>query len=178
MDPLAADLSDHLLPKLPQANPLERELWVRLDHAGHVADRGVGVEAEEQVRRGEVEQVERVRLNELPHVHQLANQPGWPGQLLAHDRVTRLGRGQVVADRADPADPLCDLGHLEEHAPLAELLEAPELVDVHPGLGDLARVIEMDRHLGVALDARDRFDGDGACHPLPSRDGARGGDGR
>ena len=81
----------------------------------------------------------RVRLEDLPVVHQPAHLLGRRRQLLAaDDAVHRLGRGQVVADRADAAQPLHQDRHLPERAALDEALEAAELDDVQPGLHDLA----------------------------------------
>jgi len=64
-----------------------------------------------------------------------------------------------MADRADAADALGDLGHFEVGAAFAELFQAAELVHVQEGLLDLAPVVEVDRDAGVALDAGDGFNG-------------------
>ena len=50
-----------------------------------------------------------------------------------------LGRGQVVADRADAAQPLDEDRDLPVGMALDEALEAAELDDVEARLGDLAR---------------------------------------
>ena len=77
--------------------------------------RDLALEAEQEVGRGEMEEVQRVRLDDLPVVQQ-------PAQLLrrrrqgpeARDEVHRLGRGEQMADRADAAQPL----HGDRHFPV------------------------------------------------------------
>ncbi len=86
------------------------------------------------------------------------------GMLTARICVARLGRGQEVADRADPADAGGDPGHLVERAALAEPLEAAELGDVELGVGHLSGVVEIDGDLGVAFDARDGVDDNPLSH--------------
>ena len=65
----------------------------------------------------------------------------------------------MVADGADAADALGDLGHLKIGTTFAEFLQPPEFVHVEEGLFHLALFIQMDRDPPVAFDARDRFDG-------------------
>ena len=76
------------------------------------------------------------------------------------DRIAGLGRGDQVADRADPADARHERRHLRERAALAELLEAAELGDVEIRLFHAALLVEVDRDLGVPLDAGDGVDDD------------------
>ena len=84
------------------------------------------------------------------------------------DLVAGLGRGDQVADRADAADPRRDPGHLPERPPDAEPLEAAELGDVEPCVGDLPVIVELDRDLGVAFDPGHGVDDDALCHePSP-----------
>ena len=130
-------------------------------HADDVAHGRVGVEAEQQVRRAQVEEVQGVRLEHLPVVHQPAHLLGRRRQLVAaDDEVHRLGRGQVVAHRADAAQPLHQDRHLPEGAALDEALEAAELDDVQAGLLHLALLVEQDGDLAVSLDAGHRLDDD------------------
>ena len=86
-----------------------------------------------------------------------------PRRPRADDDVHGLGRGQVVADRADAAEPLDEDRGLPVGPALDEALEAAELDDVEAGLGHLAGVVELDGDLAVALDPGDRFDGDLSC---------------
>ena len=85
--------------------------------------------------RDQVEEVQRVRLEHLAVVHEPAHLLGRGRELLAaDDPVHRLGGGEVVADRADAAEPLDEHGHFPEGPALDEPLEAAELDDVQPRL--------------------------------------------
>ena len=96
---------------------------------------GRRLEAEQQVGRGEVEEMQHMALHHLPVMHQ-------PPHLLrrgrqhvdADDLVHRLGAGQMVADRADAAQPLHDHRHFPQKPPADEALEAAELDDMQPRL--------------------------------------------
>jgi hypothetical protein len=114
-----------------------------------------------------------VRLNELPIVQDPAQEHRGVGDGHRKKRVARLGRGQHVADRADPADPGGDGRHLAERPALAELLEAAKLRDMEAGAGDGAVRAQMQRDLGVAFDACDGFDDDPFEHQITRNAGAR-----
>ena len=102
------------------------------------------------------EEVQGVRLEELPVVHEPAHLLGRGGELLTADEpVDRLGGAEVVAHGADAAEPLDGHGHLPEHTALDEPLEAPELDDVEPGLGNIIVFVEQQRHLPVPFDTGD-----------------------
>jgi hypothetical protein len=161
--PLARGDADHLLAELAQHHALARGLGVGHGHTHDVALRDVGTEAEQQVGRGQVEEVQRVALHDLAVMHQAADAVGRFGHRPAADHaVQRFGRGQVVRDRADAAQAL----HHHRHFPVGpaddELLEAAELDDVQPHLLQALLVVEQQRDLAVAFDARDRVDHDAA----------------
>ena len=121
-------------PNLRSSTPLLGDLRVVLDHADDVAP-GDRVEAEQQVRRGQVEEVQGMGLQGLPVVHQAAHLLGAGGDRRgADDAVARLGRRQVVAHRADAAQALHQHRHFPVGPALDELLEAAELDDVQPRL--------------------------------------------
>ncbi len=102
-----------------------------------------------------------VRLEDLPVVHQSPHLQGRRRQLLAaDDAIGRLRRGQVVAHRADAAQPLHEDRHLPEGPPLNEPLETSKLHDVEAGLDDLVRLVEENRDLSVPFDAGHRLDHD------------------
>ncbi len=169
MDLLAGRGQDDLLPELAQQDGPGGQLAVVGDDPDDVADGRVGIGAEEQVGRGQVEEVQGVRLEHLAVVHQPAHLFGRRGEALgrdAGDGVHGLGRGQVVADRADAAEALHEHGRLPVGAALDEALEAAELDDVQPGLGHRVAVVQVDGDLAVALNAGDGFDGDLACHDV------------
>ena len=127
--------------------------------------RHLGTEAEQQVGRGQVEEMQRVRLQDLAVVHQPAQFLGGRRQPRCHradDLVQRLGRGQVMRHRADAAQALHHHRHFPIRPALDEFFEAAEFDDVQAHLMHLVVLVEQDRDLAVAFDARDRVDGDAA----------------
>ena len=158
---LAGDMRDDLLPELARHHALHREIRKRRGDADDVALGDLALEAEQQVGRGEMEEMQRMRLHDLPVMEQTAQLLGRRGQgAEAGDEVHRLGRRQQVADRADAAQPLHGDRHLPVRPALDEDLEAAELDDMEPDLVDPVLLVEQDRHLSVALDARDGLDRD------------------
>ena len=80
--------------------------------------------------------------------------------------VQRLGGRHVVRRGADPADAAGDLRHVLGRPADAEHLEAAQLGDLQVGALHVALLVEEDVDLAVALEARDRIDGDAL--PLPT----------
>jgi hypothetical protein len=163
MHPLAGGDADHLLAELAQQHALPGDLRVGAGDADDVALLHRRFEAEQQVGRRQVEEVQRVGLEDLPVVHQPPDLLGGGGDGQGADhRVEGLGGGQVVAHRADAAQALHHHRHFPVGAALDEFLEAAELDDVQPRLAHVAGLVEQQRDLAVALDARDGVDGDPA----------------
>jgi hypothetical protein len=160
MDALAGGHADDLLAEFPEQHALARQLRVLGGEADDVAAGRLGVEAEQQVGRGEVEEMQRVGLQHLAVVHQPADLLGGRRQLGADHLVEGLAGGEVVADRADAAQPLHHHRHFPVGPALDELLEAAELDDVQPRLLDDAVLVQQQRHLAVALDPGERLDDD------------------
>ena len=160
VDPLAAETFDDLLAEAAQGDAVASELRVVGGDAEEVAPGRVGVEAEQQVGRREVEEAEGVGLHDLGQVHDPAQLQGSLRRRDGEDLVARLGRRHEVAHRADSADPRHQRRHLAQRPALADALEAAELRDVEVGVGDRAGLVELDGDLGVALDAGDRVDDD------------------
>ena len=169
MDALAGQALDHLLPEPAQRDAVLGKLRMVLDHADDVAPCRIGVEAEQQVGRREMEEAQRVGLDDLAAMHDLAQLRRGRRNAHAHDGFARLGRGEQVADRADAADARGDRRHFVERPALAEFLEPAKLGDVELRVGDVAVVVEMDGDLRVTLDAGDRVDDDGLHELLLSR---------
>ena len=55
-------------PYLRSATALRASSRIRLDHPDDVADRGIGVKAQQQVGRGQVEEMHGMGLDDLAHV--------------------------------------------------------------------------------------------------------------
>ena len=164
MDLLAAERFDDALADLAQPDAVLRQLGILTHDAEDVARDRVGVPAQQQIGRGQMEEGQRMRLGELRQIHD-------PPQLLAGRRdghreqmVAGLIGRQQMADRADAAGARGERRHLAIGAALAEFLEATELGEMEARILDLAPVAELQRDAGVALDAGDWFDGDGAAH--------------
>ena len=130
MDALAGQSLDHLLAEPAQRDAVPGELRMILDHADQVAPRRIGVEAEQQVGRRQMEEAQRVGLDDLPAMHDFAQLRRRWRDAHAHDGFARLGRGEQMADRADAADARGDRRHLIERPSLAELFEPAKLGDV------------------------------------------------
>ena len=161
VDALADDVADDLLAPLARHHAALGEIGEGRCDADDVALADFAVEAEQQVGRGEIEEMQRVRLDELPVVKQPTQLLGGRSQrAVAGDEVHRLGGGEVVADRADAAQAL----HRDRHLPIRpafdEDLEATKLDDMEADLMDAILFVEQDRHLAVPFDAGHRFDGD------------------
>ena len=164
MNAAFAKFGDDFLAEFPQGDRFDGEFRVSLVEADNVADGWIGVEPQNQIGPGQFEEVHRMRLDRLAHVHQFAQQTRGPRRFDAEDFVACLGRGEMVADRADAADSFGDQRHLVKHPAFTEFLEAAEFVDVKPRLRNVARVVKVDGDFRVTFDAGHRFDGDGVRH--------------
>jgi hypothetical protein len=76
--------------------------------------------------------------------------------------VASLRRSNEMADRTDAADARHQRRHLVKRAPFAQFLEAAKLRHVKAGFLDPAVLIQLERNLGMAFDARNRIDDDAA----------------
>ena len=77
---LADDVADDLLPELARQHALLGEIGEGGGDADDVALGDLALEAEQQVGRGEMEEVQRVRLHDLPVMQQAAQLLGGRGQ--------------------------------------------------------------------------------------------------
>ena len=161
MDAPAACRGDHLLSELADEDRPFADLREGFDDPDDVAPGDRSLETQEQIRRRQMEKVERVRLQHLAVVHQAPHLVGRGRHLVhARDDIHRLGGAQMMADRADAAETLDDDGDFPIHPALDEALAPPELDDVKARLFDFAGFIEPDGHLAMALHPRDRIDDD------------------
>ncbi len=160
MNFFAAEHLDDLLAELAQADAGAGQLRVRRDQAENIALRRGRVPAEQKIRRAQMEEAQRVRLDDLAEVHQAAQFVGGGRNVDGHERVAGLGRGEHVAHRTDAADALRDAGHLGVGPAFAEFLEAAKLDDVEFRVGNIPGVVHENADLGVPLDAGHRIDDD------------------
>ena len=109
---------------------------------------------------------QRMRLGDLRQIHQPPKLFGGGWDLHRQDLVAGGGRRQQMAHRADAADARRDARHLGERPALAEFLKAPVLRHVEAGRVHGAAVIQVDRDLGVPLNAGHRIDRDRAAGGL------------
>ena len=159
MHPLAGRNTDHFLPELAQQHAALGGFRMCHGDADDVALGDIAVEAEQQVRRTEVEEVQCMRLQHLAVMHQPAQLFGGRRQLLgADDDIERLGSRQMVRHRADAAQALDHDRHFPVRPPLDEFLEATKFDDVQAHLMDLVLVVEQDGDLAMAFDAGYRVD--------------------
>ena len=160
---LADDVADDFLAPLARHHAALGEIREGRRDADDVALADLAVETEQQIGRSEMEEVQRVRLHDLPIMQQAAQLLGGRGQrAVAGDQVHRLAGGDVMADRADAAQALHDDRHFPERPPFDEDFEAAELDDMEADLMDPVLLVEQDRDLAVPFDAGHRFDRDPA----------------
>ena len=152
MDALAAQDFDNALPELPQPDAAAREVRLHLQQAEDVALGRVRIEAQQQIGRGQMEEAQGMRLQDLPVVHQAAQQRRHRRDLDAEQGVAGLGARQHVAHGADAADARHQRRHLVERPAFADLLEAPKLHHVELRRIHLPAVVQVDGDLGVAFD--------------------------
>ena len=144
MDTLLRQPLDDLQTEFPQLDAQARQLGMLLDDADHVALGGIGVHAEQQIGRREIEETERMRLHELRAVQQLPQLNGSRRNPHCQNAVAGFGGCQQVAHRANTAYPRGDAGHFVEGAPLGKLFESTRLGDVELRAGNTALIIQMD----------------------------------
>ena len=159
---LAGCSADQFLAELAQQHALARDLGMRLRHANDVAPVQVRVKTEQQIGRSQIEKMQGVRLHDLSVMHQAADLLRRYRDRRAEHAVKRLGRCQLVRDRADAAQALHHHRHFPIGSALDEFLEATELDDVQPRLLHAVVFVQQQGDLAMALDARDRVDRDTA----------------
>jgi hypothetical protein len=164
MDALGAQQLNDVLAEAAQADAGAAQVGPGGGHAEDVALGGVGLHAQQQIGRREMEEAQRVRLHHLGQVQHAPQLRGGMRNAHRHDGFAGLGRGEQVRDRADAADARHQAGHLVERPALGELLKAAHLGDVEVRVLHLALVVELDGDLAVAFEARNGIDGDGLAH--------------
>ncbi len=110
MNTFSAEPFNDLLPITAQVDRLQRQFRVRLDDPEYVPDSGICVETEKQVGRRKMEKMQCMRLHHLSHVYQFAKQLCGSRYFDALYLIAGLGGSQMVADRANTAYTLGNLG--------------------------------------------------------------------
>ena len=160
MHPLAGGYPDDLLTVFAQPYPLTGDVGKIGHHPADVAAGDLGIELEQEIRRSQMEEMHRVRLQGLAVVHQPTNFLGGRGDLVRpHQLIHCFGRRQVMADRANPAQPLHHHGQFPVRPALDEFLETAKLDDVQPRLADVMIPIRQQRNLAMPFDPAQRVNG-------------------
>ncbi len=111
-----------------------------------------------------MEETQRMGLDDLGQVHDAA-QLGRRGRNLDREqRVASFRRSDQMAHRANAAGASGQRRHFAEGAAFAEFFESAELGDVELRVLHFTIVVEMDRDLGMPLDAGDGVDENGFRH--------------
>src|SRR5271165_2385723 len=154
------------------------DLWKTAQYREDVAFLGWRIEAEQEVRRCQMEDVQGVRLQDLAVMHEPSYLVGGGRDLVDSDHgVHGLRRRKMMAHRADAAEPLNNNRDLPEHAAADEPFEPAELDDVEARFIHHAGLVQANGDLAVAFDAGDRIDHDlaqsraclNAVHDAPPR---------
>ena len=157
----AAGGGDHLLPVFANEDRPFTDFGKFLQNPDDVSLRHRCRESEQQVGRGEMKKIHRVRLQHLGIMHQAPHLLRRRRDAVhAGDHVHHLAGAEMMTDRTDAAQALDDDRNLPVHASADEPFEAAELHDMEARLLDLAGRVEPDGHLAVAFDAGDRIDDD------------------
>ena len=145
MDRPAADRPQEVVPG-------RLDLQAALDDLAVVARHRPGRLEAEEVRGVQEEDMQGVRLDPLPAVHEPPQHPDPLVDLDLERVLHRVEGARHVGDRTDAADPRGDVGRLGEGAATQEgLEEARRLVDLQLDVLDLA-VADADLHRTLALD--------------------------
>jgi len=109
-----------------------------------------------------------MRLHNLTHMHQFAQQFSRAGRRAAHHRVASFSRRQVMAHRADAADARGNVGHFKDHAAFAEFFKTAEFVHMQVRVIHRAIIVHADGDLGVPFNPGDGLNRNFLCyHFLP-----------
>ena len=153
MNPLSAQCFQHPLAKLPQLDAVTRHGRMLAHDSQNVALFRIGVHAQQKVRRGKVEEAERVGLNDLRQVHDAAQHFRRLRNTHGHDVIAGLARSQQVAGRADAADARHQCRHLGEWASFAKFFKATHLGHMEACLLHLSLLIQLQCDPGMAFNA-------------------------
>jgi len=117
VDLLPAQVGDDLLAELAEADAGAGQFRLGGNQPKMLRTAGSLSKPRMEIGRAEVEEAQRMRLDDLPRFINRRNLSAAGGMLDRQDLVRRLGGRQEVADRADPADARRDARHLVQRAP-------------------------------------------------------------
>jgi len=158
MDLLSGGRLDHLLPVFPEQDALGSQFRILGCYRKNVPLGDIGAESEKQVRRGEMEKMKGVGLEELAVMHQSTHFfSGWGKILPPYDSVHGLGGSQMMADRADSTKPLYRYRGFPIGPTLDKTFESAKFDNMEAGLLDLVFLIKQDSNLPMAFHPGDRF---------------------
>ncbi len=179
MNALCAEQFDDVLAEAAQPYASATQLRSSGGYAEDVPLGRIGLHAQQQVGRGQMEETKRVRLDHLRQVQHAAQLRGSMRNAHGHDGFAGLGRGQQVRDGADTADARRDAGHLVEWTALGESLESTHLGYMKVRVFNFALRVQLDRDLAMSFEAGYRIDRDGLAHyRTPWGSGSKAGEGR
>src|SRR5208282_946448 len=169
MDGLASYGFEHLGAEVAHFHHLCGNIRRRLQHADHIADGIVGVRTEQKIGSSQEIEMEDVLFHVGDAVTQLAKLLARGGWIDSKDCIASLGRGKMMRPRTYTANARRDAGEIFHRLSEAKLFEAAQFNHVHPGGVHVTGIIELNGHLGMALNAGDRLNDDCLCHGSPPR---------
>ena len=169
MHAFTADVADDFLPVFAKADPFECKRRVGRRHADNVPSPRITPETEQKIGGGEMEKMKGMGLQGLSQMQEPSKLFRCGGQTVDTDQlVNGLGCRQMMADRANAAEPLDQNGDFPVGAALDETLESPKFNNVEPGLLYPVILIQEQRHFAVTLHPGDRIN-DHAAKPLGAK---------
>ncbi len=167
MDGLTRNGFQHLRAEVAHLHHFSGNVRRRLQHADDIADGVISIRPEQEIGSRQEIEVQDVLFHVGNAVAQFAQLLAGRGWFDSEDRVASLGRGQVMRPRAHTANARRDAWKVFHGLSEAEFLEAAQFNDVDPGGVHVAGIVELNGHLGVALDAGDRLNDECLCHGSP-----------
>ena len=161
MNTFAGSETNDFLAILAQQYSLFGDLRVVFYDTDNIAVAYLVIKTEQQVGRAQMKEVQGMRLQCLPIVHQAAYFLGRRCQLRgSNQHVGGLGSGEMMAHRTDAAEPLYQYRQLPVGSALDELFKAAKLDNVQACLTDFQVFILQQRYLAMTFDTGQWLDDD------------------
>ncbi len=159
----SAQSLDDFLTELAKLNSFDGQIRICADQADYIANFWRGIEAKQQVRTCEFEEVHAVALDDLSHVHEFTQKIGRARRGLTGERVACFCCRKMMADRANTANTRSDLGHFKVQAAFAEFFKTAKFVDMHIGMVNSVVFLHVDGDFGVSFNTGNGFNGNFLC---------------